>query len=337
MMHLICIVVILFWSMLTERVEAQDVTSSKGVMATDLAGMCKDGRRTIGEAFCAGFLFGIKAGIAQAPAMLDAGYGCLPPSVTVQELRNIVGKYIDEHPENQSEDARSVTIAAIGLAFPCKQAEKFDPNNNIFKDAGFDLPGSKPQQPTKPTVSPISPQRIGSATPSDQRRPPVTQVVRAGTYDRCILENASAIQKTGNDNALDVIMLSCIREHEEPVGGDNIEKIKFQSLAYGDMRTMSGSGLIAQIYNGSDYNITAVTIMLTDKKTKEQHAYQFNQFIGYYRGPGIVTGFPAPQYRRFIRQRTSAEYIFPLEFPGVVATEFFKRYEIAYFTARGIR
>jgi hypothetical protein len=77
--------------------------------------------------------------------------------------------------------------------------------------------------------------------------------------------------------------------------------------------------------------------VLNDKKTKEQRAYDYNQFIHYYRGPGIVTGFPAPQYRRFIKKRTQGEYTFPLEFPGLVQNDFFKKYEILHFTARGVR
>src|SRR5260370_35996527 len=116
----------------------------------------------------------------------------------------------------------------------------------------------------------------------------VTQPTRPATYDSCILENAAAIQKAGNDNALDVIMLSCIKEHEQDVGSDDIAKIKVQSLSYGGLG-VTGVGLIAQIYNGSEYDLTAVTFVLNDKKTKEQRTYGYNQFIHYYRGPGIVT------------------------------------------------
>jgi hypothetical protein len=142
---------------------------------------------------------------------------------------------------------------------------------------------------------------------------PVVQATGASTYDECILENAQAIQKAGNDNALDVIILSCIRKHEEPIGGDDFGKITFQSLSYGDVRVgMSGLELIVQIYNGSDYDITAVTFVLADKKTKEQREYQYNQFIHYYRGPGIVTGFSPPQYRRFcVRQVSSQAHVEP--------------------------
>jgi hypothetical protein len=168
--------------------------------------------------------------------------------------------------------------------------------------------------------------------PNDQSRP----LARASSYDSCILENASAIQKAGNDNALDVIMLSCIRQYEEAIGGDEIGKIKVPSLSYGALG-FTGVGLIAQIYNGSDYDITAITFVLNDKKVKEQRAYEYNQFIQFYRGPGIPVGSPAPQYRRFIRKHTQGEYTFPLEFPGLVQNDFFKKYEVVHFTARGVR
>ncbi len=91
-----------------------------------------------------------------------------------------------------------------------------------------------------------------------------------------------------------------------------------------------------QLYNGSDYDITSITIWVTDKKTKEQRAYQYNQFIQYYRGPGFVVGFPAPQYRRFIKSLTHGEFVFPLEFPSVSQEDFFKKYEVTRFTARGV-
>ena len=91
-----------------------------------------------------------------------------------------------------------------------------------------------------------------------------------------------------------------------------------------------------QIYNGSDYDVTSITIWLTDKKTKEQRAYRYNQFIQYYRGPGFLGGFPAPQYRRFIKSLTHGEYVFPLEFPGVSQEDFFRKYEVTRFTAHGV-
>jgi hypothetical protein len=154
-------------------------------------------------------------------------------------------------------------------------------------------------------------------------------------YDRCMLDNAPAIQRAITNDALDVIMLSCIRLNEEPID-DEIAKITISSIVYGGVTPYSGLGLIAEIYNGSSYDITGIAFAITDKKIKQSRTYGFNQFLRYYRGIGMVTGLPAPQDRRFIKSLTHGEYIFPLEFQCVPQQEFFSRYEVAYFTARGI-
>ena len=114
-------------------------------------------------------------------------------------------------------------------------------------------------------------------------------------YSRCILENAITVKGMTTDNALDTLLLACIRLHEEVIGSPEIGKVKLSSVYYGPTSNVGGLGLIIQIYNGSSYDITGLAIVITDKKTKEQHTYRYNQFIQYHRGPGIVTGFPGPQ------------------------------------------
>jgi hypothetical protein len=157
----------------------------------------------------------------------------------------------------------------------------------------------------------------------------------ANEYAKCILDNAPAIQNA-TDNALDVIMLSCIKLHEEPINELEISEVKIQSSIFGEIG--NGLGLIELIRNGSNYDITSITFTVKNKKTKTTDLYRYNQFINYHRGPGIVTGFPAPQYRRFIKAQTSGEYVFPLDLPGLEDWRFFNdRYELAGFTARGVR
>jgi Rap1a immunity proteins len=89
--------------------------------AEKLYALCNGGHGSVDEAFCVAFLFGVKAGLAQATAMFKAGYGCIPPTTPVVQLRSLVQKYIAAHPEDQNEDGRSVAIAAIGSAFPCSR------------------------------------------------------------------------------------------------------------------------------------------------------------------------------------------------------------------------
>jgi hypothetical protein len=156
-------------------------------------------------------------------------------------------------------------------------------------------------------------------------------------YSKCILENATAVKGVTTDNALDTLLLACIKLHEEAIGGPEISKVKLSSVSYGAISSVGGVGLIIQIYNGSPYDITGLAVVITDKRIKEQRTYRYNQFIQYYRGPGIVTGFPAPQYRRFMRSLSEGEYVFPLELPGVRQDDFFKKFEVTSFTASGIR
>jgi hypothetical protein len=60
---------VMVWVLVGGNALADDTTPGR-LTARGLAGMCKEGRGTVGEAFCAGFFAGIKLGIEQTPEML---------------------------------------------------------------------------------------------------------------------------------------------------------------------------------------------------------------------------------------------------------------------------
>jgi hypothetical protein len=157
----------------------------------------------------------------------------------------------------------------------------------------------------------------------------------ANQYARCMLDNAPALQ-TATDNALDAIILSCIKLHEEPIGLPDVSDIQIQNSRVEVQN--GGLVLIELIYNGSNYDITSITFNIKNKKTNDTQSYRYNQFIKYYRGPGIVTGPPAPQYKRFFKSKTSGEYEFPLDLPDVKNLSLFnEQYEMMPFFASGVR
>jgi hypothetical protein len=162
-----------------------------------------------------------------------------------------------------------------------------------------------------------------------------TSIAQANDYGKCMLQNAPALQ-TATDNSLDAIILSCIKLYEQPINDSESAAIKIQSAFIAEQS--GGLVLIYLIYNGSSYDLTSITFSLKDKNAGSTELYRFNQFIPNYKGPGIVTGPPAPQYKRFLRTQTSGEYVFPLNLPEVETVPAFnEQYEVVGFTVRGIR
>jgi hypothetical protein len=103
------------------------------------------------------------------------------------------------------------------------------------------------------------------------------------------------------------------------------------------VRGLGDQGLIVQVYNGSAYDISSLTVRLTDKKTKTQQEIRRELWYPYNRAPEIVTSY-GPRYRnRFIPSLSSGEYMFPIGHIDVPQVEFFKRYDVEAMSALGVR
>jgi len=158
----------------------------------------------------------------------------------------------------------------------------------------------------------------------------------ANPYDKCMLDHAATI-KDSSSEGIDAIAEACIKSTEEPLDPEEAPKVKFNYL-YGEMvRGLGELGLIVQVYNGSSYDISSLTLSLADKRTKTQQQFRHELWYPYNRGPGIVTSY-GPRYRnRFILSLTSGEYMFPIGAINVPQADFFKRYDVEPVSARGVR
>src|SRR5579872_4273596 len=158
----------------------------------------------------------------------------------------------------------------------------------------------------------------------------------ANPYDKCMLDHAATI-KDSSSEAIDAIAGACIKSTEEPIDSTEGAKVKLTFL-FGEMvRGLGDQGLIVQVYNGSAYDISSLTVRLTDKKTKTQQEIRRELWYPYNRGSGIVTSYGPRHRNRFIPSLSSGEYMFPNGHIDVPQAEFFKRYDVEAVSALGVR
>ena len=163
-----------------------------------------------------------------------------------------------------------------------------------------------------------------------------TSIAVANPYDKCMLDHAASTKEASPDG-VDVIVEACIKSAEEALDSEEGAKVRVNFL-YGELvRGLGELGLILQVYNGSSYDITSITVGLTDKATKTQRLYRRELWYSYNRGPGIVSSY-GPRYKnRFIKSLTSGEYMFPIGVLDVTQAELFKRYDVVAVSALGVR
>jgi Rap1a immunity proteins len=66
------------------------------------------------QAYCLGYVAGVMDAIANYDLI------CVPPHVNLEQVQDIVVKYLHEHPESRHYSAASETTLALQQAFPCK-------------------------------------------------------------------------------------------------------------------------------------------------------------------------------------------------------------------------
>ena len=69
--------------------------------------------------FCAGFVAGI-ADILAADPLIIGQMVCAPLDVTTDQKRDVVKRYLEQHPERWHYAAASLVLDALAEAFPCK-------------------------------------------------------------------------------------------------------------------------------------------------------------------------------------------------------------------------
>jgi hypothetical protein len=150
-----------------------------------------------------------------------------------------------------------------------------------------------------------------------------------------MLKNAASI-KDATPDGIDVIADACAKSTEEPLDPEEAAKVEI-SFLFGQMSSGMGLGLILRAYNGSAYDITSITVAVTDKRTKSQRLYRREVWFPYHRGPGIVTSYGPRHKNRFIKSLASGEYMFPIGPVDVPQQDFFNRYDASAVSALGVR
>jgi hypothetical protein len=106
-------VAILFILVMSMPVQARDGSTT----GNRLAGFCNSESLDL-SALCAGLIIGFIDG-----SSLSAKY-CIPKDVTNEQIRKVVRKYLDEHPEELHVWYGLLVSLAIGKAFPCNSQEE---------------------------------------------------------------------------------------------------------------------------------------------------------------------------------------------------------------------
>jgi hypothetical protein len=158
----------------------------------------------------------------------------------------------------------------------------------------------------------------------------------ANPYDKCMLDHAATI-KDGSSDGIDAIAEACIKSTEGPLDADEGAKVRITYL-YGEMVRGQGElGLILQVYNGSAFDISSISISLTDKRTQTKQEIRRELWYTYYRGSGFISSY-GPRYKnRFIISLSNGEYMFPIGVHDVPQADFFKRYDVQVVSALGVR
>jgi hypothetical protein len=111
--------VLLFAAPLATAVDSPFVENSQAfVTGNDLYRWCTARAGSFLEGSCYGFIQGA-SDLANGLAIVNV---CLPHGVTVQEVADVVKKYLTDHPAERHYIAFTTVIAALSAAFPCPKA-----------------------------------------------------------------------------------------------------------------------------------------------------------------------------------------------------------------------
>jgi len=69
------------------------------------------------EAICSGYVVGIAD--VMASDRLNGFTACLPTTVTVRQISDVVSTYLQQHPEMRHYSASSIVAYALSESFPC--------------------------------------------------------------------------------------------------------------------------------------------------------------------------------------------------------------------------
>ena len=96
-------------------VSAEIGPSATGAKALDTC----TGAESAAQLSCLSYLVGFVHGLTVQSYLSDRKLTCIPDGVTPEQLRRVVVKWLEEHPENLHESAMGEVALALKNAFPC--------------------------------------------------------------------------------------------------------------------------------------------------------------------------------------------------------------------------
>jgi len=110
--------ILLSLAMHTSQARSKDVVISD-LHGTDLLRLCKTPEGTNQAEFCSGFILGIRDGVPLTTNLRNAAPIFEEPSEAKQDqLKAVVVKYLNDHPEEHHKPAGLLVLFALRKAFP---------------------------------------------------------------------------------------------------------------------------------------------------------------------------------------------------------------------------
>jgi len=112
----------LFVLLVSASAHGQRVSTTTG---NDLLESCESGGHSeqafFNQAFCLGYITGVTDidGV-DGSAFPERRRSCVPENVTNGQVKDVVVKYLKEHPEERHIQASILIVKAVAQAFPCK-------------------------------------------------------------------------------------------------------------------------------------------------------------------------------------------------------------------------
>jgi Rap1a immunity proteins len=85
------------------------------ITGNQLYNFCRDNNADFDDGTCFGFVSGLFE-VADELHLV-----CVPMTATPRQIRDVVLRFLERHPDNRHESARGLVLAAIQTAYPCPE------------------------------------------------------------------------------------------------------------------------------------------------------------------------------------------------------------------------
>jgi Rap1a immunity proteins len=117
MKKVFCVAMIFFYSMTCASLNGTTKVVVSDVSGTELLGFCNEPESTTAFQFCLAFIVGVRDGVVLAISLREAKPILdMPKEVKQEQMREIVIKYLKDHPEALHKSAGLLVIFALKTA-----------------------------------------------------------------------------------------------------------------------------------------------------------------------------------------------------------------------------